>query len=97
MSRHQSCRAQKHNPLTAPGEGIVYSRPEDKQIDAWEEIGDLNWSWNAFFSYYKESERLQVPTERQLLDGGSFIPSAHGFDGPLDVGWPNGLLNDALH
>lgn len=67
---------------------MVYTRAENLQIDAWEEVGNEGWNWQSLFPYYKKSQRLLVPSDRALEAGVSYNPAFHGFDGPVDTGWP---------
>ena len=57
------------------------------QIDAWEQIGNTGWNWSSLWPYYKKSEHIQPPTPSQAAHGITYEPNAHGFDGPLAVGW----------
>lgn len=68
--------------------GMVYTRAENLQIDAWEEVGNEGWNWQSLFPYCKKSQHLLVPSDRALEAGVSYNPAFHGFDGPVDTGWP---------
>ncbi|KAI9652689.1 MAG: hypothetical protein M1821_007830 [Bathelium mastoideum] len=72
---------------TSTVNGATYIRAETAQIDAWEDIGNTGWNWSSLWPYYKKSERFQPPTPSQAAHGITYDPDAHGFDGPLDVGW----------
>ena len=67
--------------------GATYIRAEAAQIDGWEQIGNFGWNWSSLWPYYKKSERIQPPTPSQAAHGIMYEPHAHGFDGPLSVGW----------
>lgn len=67
---------------------MVYTRAETTQIDAWEEVGNQGWNWDALFPYYKKSQHLISPGQRATKAGDSYNPSFHGFQGPVNTGWP---------
>ena len=66
---------------------MVYLRPNAAEFDTWRAVGNDDWSWGALLPYFRKSEHLQVPPTSQQAQGATFIPDAHGFDGPLDIGW----------
>lgn len=67
---------------------MVYTRAERTQIDAWEEVGNQGWSWDTLFPYYKKSQHLIPPGPRAMNAGVSYEPALHGFQGPVNTGWP---------
>jgi choline dehydrogenase-like flavoprotein len=67
--------------------GMTYLRAESVQIDAWEELGNEEWSWEDLLPFYLKSESFQSPTEEQSANGATFEHSAHGYEGPVAVGW----------
>lgn len=67
---------------------MVHTRAETTQIDAWEEVGNQGWNWDALFPYYKKSQHLISPGQRATKAGDSYNPSFHGFQGPVNTGWP---------
>lgn len=64
---------------------MSYTRAEDVQIDAWKELGNRGWSWDALLPYYIKSENLTKPTTSDLEAGASYNESVHGYEGPLHV------------
>ncbi|KAH7050202.1 putative glucose oxidase [Macrophomina phaseolina] len=76
--------------------GMQYIRAEDAQIDAWERAGNMGWTWDNLFPYYKKSERLIVPTKKQSEKGALFEPLLHGFQGPVRVGWQRQAQQDGF-
>lgn len=68
---------------------MSYTRAEDVQIDAWKKLGNRGWSWKSLFPYYRKSETLARPTKSERAGGASFNESAHGFDGPMHIGFTN--------
>lgn len=67
---------------------MVYTRAEKAQIDAWEEVGNEGWRWDTLFPYYKKSQHLISPGPRAVEAGVSYEPAFHGFQGPVNTGWP---------
>ncbi|KAJ5980652.1 hypothetical protein N7481_007950 [Penicillium waksmanii] len=78
--------------------GMVYTRAQKSQIDAWETVGNKGWNWETLFPYYKKGEGFQVPTHYSWLEGSgvAYDPADHGYKGPLKVGWSSDQLNDGL-
>lgn len=66
---------------------MVYLRPSAPEIDAWEAVGNTGWSWASLLPYFRKSERLEIPSAAEQAEGATYILSAHGFDGPLDIGY----------
>lgn len=66
---------------------MVYLRPSTPEFGTWAAVGSKNWSWDTILPYYRKSEHLQIPPVSQQAQGATFMPSVHGFEGPLDVGW----------
>lgn len=77
------------SPLTSVG--MIYLRPAAPELDIWEAVGNTGWSWESLLPYFRKSEHLQIPSAAQQAQGATYIPSVHGFDGPLDVGWSQQL------
>lgn len=94
----QTVRAGKALGGSSTINGLVYLRAQDTQIDAWELIGNKGWNWKNLFPYFRKSEHFQVPTNYAWLDGSgvSYDPEAHGYKGPLKVGWSRNQPNDGL-
>lgn len=67
--------------------GMVYTRAEAAQIDTWEAVGNPGWNWDSLFSYYKRSENLQLPFQRQIDGGATYNLDFHGERNPLWTGW----------
>ena len=67
---------------------MTHLRPALAEFDTWEAVGNANWSWTSLLPYYRKSENLQIPSATQKAQGASYVADVHGFDGPLDVGWP---------
>lgn len=75
---------------------MTYVRGEIAQFDAWEAVGNRGWNWDNLLPYYKKSEAFSTPTDAQQQAGSSFLARYHGFDGPIAVGNPYGLVNGSL-
>ncbi|KAF1353218.1 hypothetical protein BDV97DRAFT_346068 [Delphinella strobiligena] len=67
--------------------GMIYLRPHAREFDTWEAVGNPGWSWESLLPYFRKSEHLQIPSAAQQAQGATYIPSFHGSDGPLDIGW----------
>jgi len=94
----QTLRAGKALGGTSTINGMVYARAQDAQIDAWEAIGNEGWNWETLFPYFKKGEGFQLPSNYSFLQGSgvTYDPAAHGYEGPLKVGWPPVEENDGL-
>ncbi|OQE13541.1 hypothetical protein PENFLA_c046G06209 [Penicillium flavigenum] len=75
---------------------MSYTRAQKVQIDAWEQVGNEGWNWDNLFSYYKKSEKFQVPTPEQVARGADYYIAYHGERGPLKVGWPQAMTNSSV-
>lgn len=67
--------------------GMTYLRPQNIQIDAWEELGNPGLNWESLFPYFLRSETFTPPTPSQVANGATFDPALHGTTGPVSVGW----------
>ncbi|RAL12634.1 GMC family oxidoreductase [Aspergillus homomorphus CBS 101889] len=83
----QVMRAGKALSGTSAINGMAYTRAEDVQIDAWQQIGNEGWTWDSLFPYYLQSENLTIPSRSQRLEGATFNASYNGEQGPLTVGF----------
>ncbi|KAK8209253.1 putative glucose oxidase [Phyllosticta capitalensis] len=92
----QTLRAGKALGGTSTINGLAYTRAQDVQIDAWEQVGNKGWNWNELFKYYLKSEGVEAPTEQQIADGVTYNPEFHGTTGPLKVGWKSELVNSTV-
>ncbi|KAI1337836.1 GMC oxidoreductase [Xylariaceae sp. FL0016] len=77
--------------------GMTYIRGDEAQFNAWELFGNEGWNWSALFPYYKAVENFSPPTAAQAEAGATYDPEDHGYDGPLDVGFPFALSNGTFH
>ena len=85
-----------HSRLLSLYAGMAYTRAEDAQIDAWEQLGNAGWNWKTLFPYHLKSESYQIPGVQQMSGGASYVPSFHGFNGPLKVGYTRKTATDSL-
>lgn len=76
---------------------MTYIRAEKAQIDAWEKIGNKEWSWDSLFPYYKKSENFSIPTEAQISAGATNVGDYHGETGFLKTGYIYQLINGSFH
>ncbi|KAK1671888.1 GMC oxidoreductase [Colletotrichum godetiae] len=93
----QTMRAAKALGGTSTINGLAYTRAEASQIDAWEQLGNEGWNWDALFPYYLKSEHFQTPeSARQVAGRLEYETNVHGEDGPLLTGWTYGQTNGTM-
>lgn len=68
-----------------------YVRPHRQEVDAWEELGNAGWNWDALLPYYKKTEEFVPPSAAQVSAGATFQSAHHGVDGPVRVGYDSGV------
>ncbi|KZT52041.1 GMC oxidoreductase [Calocera cornea HHB12733] len=72
---------------------MSYMRPSEKDINAWEELGNPGWNWSNFLEHSKFGERFTPPNSEQTsLYHHTFNPEYHGTKGELNVGFPNSIM-----
>jgi choline dehydrogenase-like flavoprotein len=76
--------------------GMTYLRAEKSQIDAWQKLGNEGWDWEGLWPYYLKSETFTPPNATQAAHGATYEADAHGFQGPLAVGWSQYLTGQTL-
>ncbi|PBP25420.1 glucose oxidase [Diplocarpon rosae] len=87
----QIMRAGKAIGGTSTINGMAYTRAEDVQVDAWEELGNSGWNWQSLLPYYIKSEQFQIPADWQVATGITYEAEVHGSAGPLKVGYANDI------
>ncbi|EJC99459.1 glucose oxidase [Fomitiporia mediterranea MF3/22] len=78
--------------------GAAFTRGIKGQYDAFSKVlsgeeASLEWNWDSLFSYMKKSEGFNPPDKQQRADGADFIPTYHGFVGPLQVAYAQGMYS----
>ncbi|KAF8591679.1 GMC oxidoreductase [Ramaria rubella] len=70
---------------------MIFSRAEKEQYDVWCRLNnDSRWGWNGLLPFFKKSEIFTPPNTFQIQTGGvRFDPLVHGFEGKVQVGFPN--------
>ncbi|KAF2646759.1 alcohol oxidase [Massarina eburnea CBS 473.64] len=76
--------------------GMTYIRAEKEQIDAWEDLGNEGWNWDALFRYYVQQEHFQPPDAEKAVEGATFVEEYHGFTGELSVGWGASYMEQGM-
>lgn len=71
--------------------GMNYVRPQKQEVNAWEELGNPGWNWDALFPYYQKSEGFVPPSASQVSAGATYQKPHHGFKGPVRVGYDSGV------
>ncbi|KAH6675385.1 glucose oxidase [Plectosphaerella plurivora] len=72
---------------------MTYIRASKEEINAWEELGNPGWNWDALLPYYIKSEKYIAPTPDQVDAGATYQIENHGLDGPVRVGYTAALVN----
>ncbi|KAK5199393.1 hypothetical protein LTR47_006827 [Exophiala xenobiotica] len=70
--------------------GMVWNRGNQQSFNAWNDVGNSGWGWNALLPYFEKSETYtpknysgaEVQPELQN-------PNVHGSSGPVQVSYPN--------
>ncbi|KAL2429009.1 Dehydrogenase xptC [Exophiala dermatitidis] len=70
--------------------GMVWNRGNQRSFNAWNDVGNSGWGWNALLPYFEKSETYTPKN----YDGAEVQPelqnpSVHGNSGPLQVSYPN--------
>ncbi|SPO06950.1 related to alcohol oxidase [Cephalotrichum gorgonifer] len=76
--------------------GMTYIRGNTAEFDAWEDLGNPGWNWEALLPYYKRSELFTVPTEAQIAAGATYDEDYHGFEGHVRTGYPSTVKNTSF-
>lgn len=74
---------------------MTYIRANKEEIDAWEELGNKGWNWEALLPYYIKSERYIAPSQTQVDAGATYELEHHGLEGPVRVGYTTDLVNNS--
>ncbi|KAF9023611.1 hypothetical protein BDZ89DRAFT_1069786 [Hymenopellis radicata] len=74
--------------------GGHYTRGLAAQYDAWISLledsdADSGWDWEGIFSYMKKSETFSAPNDQQAAKGAQFNGDYHGYNGPVQVTYPD--------
>ncbi|THH14086.1 hypothetical protein EW146_g6213 [Bondarzewia mesenterica] len=70
------------------------------QYDAWSKLledseQDVGWNWSSLWNYMKKAEAFSPPNDQQRAKGADSIDSYHGFDGPVQVTYPDLMYGGA--
>ncbi|KAI4257434.1 MAG: hypothetical protein L6R42_005669, partial [Xanthoria sp. 1 TBL-2021] len=69
---------------------MTWNRACKEDYDAWEELGNQGWGWHSLLPFFRKSETLHEPTEKQQLNGQTYFDlKYHGADGPVQTSYPN--------
>ncbi|EJC99457.1 glucose oxidase [Fomitiporia mediterranea MF3/22] len=78
--------------------GAAITRGIKGQYDAFSKVlsneeASLEWNWDSLFSYMKKSEGFNPPDKQQRADGADYNPAYHGFIGPVQVAYAQGMYS----
>ncbi|KAJ3510668.1 hypothetical protein NLJ89_g4541 [Agrocybe chaxingu] len=76
--------------------GAAFTRGLNAQYDAWTTLlepseANVGWNWQGLWNYMKKSETFSPPNSQQAARGAQSINSYHGFNGPVQVTYPNDM------
>ncbi|KAI1331065.1 GMC oxidoreductase [Xylariaceae sp. FL0255] len=77
--------------------GMTYIRGDKAEFDAWEELGNEGWNWDALLPYYEKAEKFTVPSSAQAAAGATYEADFHGETGHVHTGYPYSLINGSFH
>ncbi|GLB41356.1 putative GMC oxidoreductase family protein [Lyophyllum shimeji] len=77
--------------------GGAYTRGTREQYDAWSTLlepseASVGWNWAGLWNYMKKSETFSPPNSEQASKGAQFINTYHGYNGPVQVTFPDPSL-----
>lgn len=61
---------------------MTYMRPASSQMNLWPSLG-LEINWDILFNYSKKGENFSPPGPKLTPLGADYVPSDHGYSGPL--------------
>ncbi|KZS98576.1 alcohol oxidase [Sistotremastrum niveocremeum HHB9708] len=68
--------------------GMQWTRGTKDQYDAFQALGSPGWNFSSLLTYMKKSEIYHVPNAEQRARGATSVPSVHGTQGQVNVGFP---------
>ncbi|KAG5732477.1 Glucose oxidase, partial [Termitomyces sp. T112] len=68
--------------------GLCWTRGTIEQYDSLERLGNPGWNFKSLFHYMKKAERYHLPNSQQISLGATVDPTAHGFAGKVNAGFP---------
>ncbi|KAL1664706.1 hypothetical protein GGF50DRAFT_54311 [Schizophyllum commune] len=69
--------------------GMVWFHPTKPELDALEALGAKGWNCDTLYPYMTAVENYHLPNAEQAAEGATLIPSLHGYDGPVNVSFPD--------
>lgn len=70
--------------------GMAFDRASAADYDAWEQLGNVGWSWAGLLPYFKKSTTFTPPVSVNVnLFGITFDVSLYGTNGPIQASYPN--------
>lgn len=71
-------------------------RPSDSQINLWPSLG-LEIDWDILFNWSKKSEDFSPPGPKLRALGADYVPSDHGYSGPLTTCVGPHIISTDIH
>ncbi|KEF61550.1 uncharacterized protein A1O9_03117 [Exophiala aquamarina CBS 119918] len=70
--------------------GMVWNRGNQQNFNAWNEIGNTGWGWEALLPYFEKSETY-TPKDYEGAEVQPVLQNSavHGRNGPVQVSYPN--------
>ncbi|KAI1881318.1 hypothetical protein JX265_000144 [Neoarthrinium moseri] len=77
--------------------GLCWTRGSRANFDAWEALGNPGWGWDGLLPYFMRSEKYAINGDKTLREGQhtQFQRFGHGFDGPVQISYPNYFYNQS--
>lgn len=71
--------------------GMIWNRGNQQSFNAWGDVGNEGWSWDALLPYFKRTETFTPKYYDNIYGPQPVDPneSIHGYDGPVQVSYPN--------
>jgi choline dehydrogenase len=79
--------------------GMLWNRGGRADYDDWVQLGNPGWSWDDLLPYFKKSETYSPMRSGEVADQYSTHEdsSVHGYDGPVNVSFPNYTWNASIN
>ncbi|KAI9679236.1 MAG: hypothetical protein M1817_005255 [Caeruleum heppii] len=78
---------------------MCWNRGGSDDFDSWRELGNPGWDWQGLLPYFIKSETYTPVFSEDIARRFSinYNPAVHGFDGPVQVGYPKYFYNQSIN